>query len=293
MMRKQFPLTIFDMMSQNSKIFVLLGDIGVFSFYNVRNTYPDRIINVGIMEQTMVGVASGLAINGYLPVVHTIASFLVERAYEQLKVDFGYQKLSGIFVSVGGSYDYSKLGATHHSPADVNLIYNIPGFIILIPGNSSELEILLKSIQSTTSPVYVRLSERENSQKFPINLKGLFVIRKGTLATIIVVGNMLDKVLPDFMEYDVNILYCTTVSPFDFSTLNMHHRNQKIIIIEPYYSGTILNQISSYIAFSKVLSIAVPRDFIHSYGTIEYIDVLIGLDRSTIAYKIKEFINGG
>lgn len=290
-MRKQLPLTIYDLMAKNNNIIVLLGDIGVFSFSKISKDYPDRLYNIGIMEQNMIGVASGLSINGFIPIVHTIAPFIVERAYEQLKIDFGYQSLNGIFISVGGSYDYSNLGGTHHCPADVNLISNIPDFIIISPGNSLELDHLLRQSIISSKPKYIRLSESENSTNYPIELGKLFMFQKGDLASLIVVGNMLDKILPEIRNLDLNVFYCTTINPFDTNTFNKHHKNNKVIIIEPYYSGAILNQISDYTGFSKILSIGVPKKFIHSYGSIKDIDLELGLDGKTILKKIKEFIH--
>lgn len=290
-MRKQLPITIYDLMRENPNIIILLGDIGVFSFKKISDEFPDRCINVGIMEQTMIGVASGLSIAGQLPIVHTIAPFLVERAYEQLKIDFGYQSLNGIFISVGASYDYSKLGGTHHGPADVNLIFNIPDFIILVPGSTKELDSLLRAAMLTIQPKYIRLSEKENYISYPVVFGKLFTIQRGNLASIIVVGNMLEKLLPEFKNLDVNIFYCTTVSPFDSDTLIKLHTSGKIVIIEPYYSGAVLNQIINYVGFSKILSIGVPRKFIHSYGTLEEIELSLELDKYTIQKKIEDFLN--
>ena len=119
-MRKQFTKTLQDILYSNKKTCLLLGDIGVFGFRNELTNLPDRVYNIGILEQSTIGTAAGLAKTGLIPFVHTIAPFLVERSLEQLKVDFGYQCLNGNFISVGASYDYASLGCTHHCPGDIS-----------------------------------------------------------------------------------------------------------------------------------------------------------------------------
>ena len=129
-MRKQFVKTISKLFIKDKKIVMLLGDIGVFGFRNLFKLYSKRIYNIGILEQSMISLAAGLSNEGMKPIVHTIAPFIVNRAYEQLKIDFGYNKLNGNFISIGASYDYASLGCTHHCPEDINLMHNIPNMQI-------------------------------------------------------------------------------------------------------------------------------------------------------------------
>src|SRR5581483_10121172 len=133
-MREAVCLEIARLVMQDAEVAAILSDISLPYFKDAFEHAPDRTINVGIMEQTLVGVAAGFALEGFHPIAHTIAPFLVERPFEQLKIDFGYQGLGGTFVGVGGSFDYAVEGATHHSPGDVALVATIPGFEIATPG---------------------------------------------------------------------------------------------------------------------------------------------------------------
>ena len=139
-MRKTFTSTASKIIKENKNTALLLGDIGVYGFRDILSAHPERAFNIGILEQSMVSMAAGLASEGIIPIIHTIAPFIVERALEQIKVDFGYQKLPGNFVSVGASFDYAKLGCTHHCPGDVNILSNIPKVNIFIPGHAKEFE---------------------------------------------------------------------------------------------------------------------------------------------------------
>ena len=97
-MRRQFTQTITQVFKKDKKTVMLLGDIGIFAFRNLFKKYPKRIYNIGILEQSMISLAAGLSNEGLKPIVHTIAPFMISRALEQLKIDFGYNKLGGNFI---------------------------------------------------------------------------------------------------------------------------------------------------------------------------------------------------
>ncbi len=226
-MRKQFASTVEKLIEYDDRLTLLLGDIGVFGFRNSLKNFSNRVYNIGILEQTMIGLAAGLSKTGLIPIVHTIAPFMVERAYEQLKIDFGYQNLRGNFVSIGASYDYAALGPTHHCPADVPILKNIPNFQIVVPGNSKEFEELFNFYYNNDSPTYFRLTDFENiTQLSTVPGKGILV-KKGTQATVICVGNMLDSVLEALLDVDVTILYYSVISPFDYDCLRYNFNESR------------------------------------------------------------------
>lgn len=144
-MRKQFPISVMDIMDKDERVVVLLGDIGVHAFKDVFEKYPKRCYNVGICEQSMVGMAAGLAMAGFLPIVHTIEPFLVERAYEQIKIDFGYQELKGTFVGADVSESQPNLGYTHQSPSAPFLMDRIIGMNVMVPINAENFDARLKA----------------------------------------------------------------------------------------------------------------------------------------------------
>lgn len=275
-MRKQFVKTIEEILNKDDRLVVLLGDIGVFGFNNSFKNYPLRVYNIGILEQSTIGLAAGLSMNGLVPVVHTIAPFIVERAFEQIKNDFGYQKLGGNFVSVGASYDYAALGCTHHCPADVGVLKNIPGVEIVVPGTPAEFDHLFKSSYADGKPTYFRLSEKSNTQSYNVEFGKALVIKKGSKATVIAVGPMFDRVKEACKDLDVTIVYYTTVAPFDGETLVNAISGKTIFVCEPFYEGTLSFDVSKALSkidvMPQVIYIGVPREFIHHYGKSEDID---------------------
>lgn len=290
-MRKQFPKTIQEIMATDERLVVLLGDIGVFGFRHVFSEYPQRIYNIGILEQSTISVAAGLAIQDFVPVVHTIAPFIVERALEQLKDDFGYQQLGGNFVSVGASYDYASLGCTHHCPGDVGILKNIPEMEIILPGSAAEFDSLFKQAYANGHPSYFRLSEESNADSLPVEFGKGLVVKLGAKATVLAVGNMLDRVVSACADLDVTILYYTTLSPFDTQLLRANY-NSKIVVCEPYYSGALAHDILQSIAPrpAALLSIGVPRQFLRKYGSIDEHNKHLGLDVVGLRDQITSFI---
>lgn len=292
-MRKQFIKTVEEILAKDEKAILLLGDIGVFGFKNSFELYPNRVYNIGILEQSTIGVASGLNMAGFIPIIHTIAPFITERCFEQIKDDFGYQKLGGNIVSVGASYDYAALGCTHHCPADVNILMNIPDLQIIVPGTSEEFDTLFKQSYNNGIIKYFRLSERENQNKVSVKFGKANIIKKGKHGTVIAIGPLLDKVINATKNLDVTVIYLTTIRPFDTETIKKNIAGNKILICEPYYSGAITEDvIKSSDKPLKIEFLGVPRKFLTNYGTVEEHDVNIGLTEKEIFKRISKLIYG-
>lgn len=277
-MRKQFVKTIESILPKDKRLVLLLGDIGVYGFKKAFEDFPERVKNIGILEQSTVSLASGLSMVGLIPVVHSIAPFLIERSIEQLKDDFCYQKLGGNFVSVGASYDYAALGCTHHCPGDVGMLKNIPGMQIVLPGTAEEFDRLFRKSYANGEPTYFRLSEKQNSKSYNVKFGKAEIVKKGEIATIIAIGPTLDIIMKAAENLNVTILYYTTISPFDKKTLLENCKSGKILLCEPYYRGMLLPEIIDALK-NRMISfelVGVPNNLLTNYGKSEEHDKIIG-----------------
>jgi transketolase len=292
-MRKQFVVTTEDLMEKDPRVVLLLGDIGVFGFRNAFKKFPDRTYNIGICEQAMTSLAAGLSSEGLIPFVHSIAPFVVERSYEQIKVDFCYQQLGANIVSVGASYDYAALGCTHHCPGDVAILRALPGMQIVVPGAQSELDTLLRAGYANTSPTYYRLSERSHSEKIPVQFGHANVLRKGTLGTVLTVGPMLAATLEATAGMDITLLYYSTIAPFDAATLRENCSSASLAVIEPFYEGTLSADILTALAGRslRLLSLGVPRKFLTGYGDAADHDDACGLTAPKLRHRLEQFFH--
>src|SRR5215467_4608900 len=159
-MRTVFTDTATALLDEDPLAAVVLAEISADMFGKAAARHPERVLNVGIREQLMVSVGGGLALAGMRPIVHTYAPFLVERAYEQVKLDLGHQGVHAVLVSIGASYDAARAGRTHQAPEDVALMDSVPGMSVVVPGHPSEVASLLRSAVSglSSGSVYLRLS---------------------------------------------------------------------------------------------------------------------------------------
>lgn len=159
-MRKAFAEFFKEELASKENLYILLGDISVGLFLDRDGSLPSKVINMGIAEQGMINFAAGLADEGNTVVVHTISPFLLERAYEQIKLSCGYNKKKIILVAANGPYDYHKLGPSHHCPSDVTLMSCIENVSVYLPSTIRDLYCALKEVVENDGASYIRLTSR-------------------------------------------------------------------------------------------------------------------------------------
>jgi transketolase len=292
-MRERAGETAADLLDRDLRTALVLAEISTGQFGRALHRHPDRAVNVGIMEQAMVGVAAGFAMEGFLPIVHTITPFLVERPFEQIKLDFGYQGLEGTFVSVGGSYDYTGEGFTHHSPGDVQVMLTVPGMEVVVPGTSDELDQLVRAAYADGHPTYLRTSTATNAASRPVEFGRLDVVRRGAVATVLAVGPMLDRTLEAVEGFDVTVLYVMTVFPFDADGLAREAADgPDVIAVTPFLEGTLTPLLTAALSHrpSRFSSIGVGRDVLRNYGMPQDHERARGLDADGIRVRITQLL---
>ncbi|MEQ4607257.1 transketolase family protein [Streptomyces bacillaris] len=301
-MRDRFITTTSQLLAEEPRLAVVLADISADGFAPARRAHPDRVINVGIREQLLIGAGAGMALTGMRPIMHTFASFLVERPFEQVKLDFGHQGVGGILVSAGGSYDWPAGGFTHMSPGDVALLDTLEGWTVHVPGHPDEAEALLRGAVDGDDRVYVRLSLQANREARPVGGDGGFsVVREGRGGTVVAVGPMLDNVLTATEGLDVNVLYATTVRPFDAAGLRRAvgagagaSASADVVIVEPYLAGTSTARANEALMElpHRVLGLGVGRAELRRYGQLDEHLAAHGLDARGLRERITGFLRG-
>lgn len=294
-MRERFTTVVSRLLDEDPRVAVVLAEIGADGFAGAARRHPDRVVNVGIREQLLVGAGAGLALTGLRPVLHTFASFLVERPFEQVKLDLGHQDAGAVLVSAAASFDWPAGGYTHMAPGDVALLDTLDGWTVQVPGHPDEAETLLRhAVAAGDDKVYVRLSLQANRDALPVDGERFRTVREGGSGVVLAVGPMLDHVLAATEGLDVTVLYATTVRPFDAAALRRATRTAgtDVVLVEPYLAGTSTAAANDALADvpHRVLGLGVGRRELRRYGTIEEHVTAHGLDARSLRERIGAFL---
>jgi len=286
-MRDRFYRSAGAALEDDHRVAVVLAEIGVSQMPK-----HQRLYNVGIREQLMIGVAAGLALEGYRAVAHSYTPFLVERPYEQIKLDLGHNDLGAVLVSTGGSYDASTSGRTHQAPADVALLSSLPGWTIDVPGHPDELERSFAHALARDDRVYIRMSEETNSAR--ADGERVNVIRRGSEGApfVLAVGPTLSPTLEATTDLDVTVAYLSRVRPFDADGLAQAATGTDVVLVEPYLAGTSSAEVARALADRphRLLALGVQNVELRRYGTGREHRAAHGLDAAGIRRSLDEFL---
>lgn len=158
-MRNAFIDELVALARTNPKIALVVGDLGYSVVEPFANEFPERFINAGVAEQNMMGLAAGMASEGYHVFVYSIANFPTFRCAEQIRNDVAYHGLPVTVVAVGGGLAYGNLGYSHHAVQDYGLMRLFPGMLIAAPGDPMEVRACLRYLVSHPQPSYLRLGK--------------------------------------------------------------------------------------------------------------------------------------
>lgn len=290
-MRERFTAVTADLIDTDPRVAVVLADITVQPFEGLRRRFPDRVVNVGIREQAMIGTTAGMALSGLRPFAHSYAPFLIERPFEQVKLDLSHQDLGAVLVSVGASYDWPGGGYTHHAPGDVALLDTLPGWTVHVPGHPDEAEAFLRAAARHDDRVYLRLSAADNIRAHARTDGGFAIMRRGGGPTVVAVGPLLDRVLAATEGLDVTVLYAATVRPFDAVTLRSVLAEPAVVLVEPYLRGTSTGAVAEALRDvpHRVLALGVPQHTAKIYGEPSDHDAAYGLGVTALRHQIATF----
>ena len=229
-MRKEFSRILKNLLFDKENYALLLGDISVGLFIDENEKLPKNVYNLGVLEQSMISFAAGLSRGGITPFVHTISTFLLERAYEQIKLDLSYNQNKIIMVSANGPYDYNKLGPTHHCSSDVPLIELLESINIFLPGRVDDVQKCIDEAINSPNSSYIRLNSQKSSLQ---EIRPNIIYSKGlnSKSLIVFIGESINNSNINILNLEEDWIYI-----FDLDSLNKKnlHQYSQIVFWEPY-----------------------------------------------------------
>src|SRR5439155_3322307 len=194
-MREAFFSTLEEIAAIDRRVCLVVGDLGFGVVERFARRFPDRFVNVGVAEQNMTAIATGLALNGKVVFTYSIGNFATLRCLEQIRNDICYHNANVKIVAVGGGVAYGNLGYTHHAIEDIAIMRTLPNITVVAPGDPVEADLATRAIVAREGPCYLRLGKAGepivHSAEPAFELGKALVMRPGKGVTLISTGGML------------------------------------------------------------------------------------------------------
>lgn len=302
-MRNTFSETLYSEATQNSDVYIVVADISpAGSMAKFSTQYPERFINVGVAEQSMIGICAGLALKGCQPFAYTIATFSLYRPFEMVRDDLGYQNLPVTVVGMGAGVIYSTLGGTHHTMEDIAIAGAIPNMQIVAPCDPAECtEATRWCARQKNGPVYLRIGKagEPNLTKDaePWVFGKLRYLRRGSDVCILTYGviTKMAVALADKLAAagkSVSVVSCHTVKPLDREGVIAALKGHKhVIVIEEHVPQGGLAPQTKQVAWDiqascRLDTFTLQDEFIHNYGSHDDLLAAHGLSLAKISHHI-------
>jgi transketolase len=282
--RNTFSEALYQEATENPDIYIVVADIspaGSMSKFSAQ--YPERFINVGVAEQSMIGICAGLALKGCQPFAYTIATFSLYRPFEMVRDDLCYQNLPVTIVGIGGGVTYSTLGGTHHTMEDIAIAGALPNMQIVAPCDPAECtEATRWCARQKNGPVYLRIGKAGE----PDLTKGaeswrfgrLRYLRRGSDVCILSYG-VITKMAVELADHlagqgkSVSVVSAHTVKPLDREgVIEALQQHKHVIVLEENVPQGGLAPQTKQIAWDiaakcRLDTFTLQDRFIHNYGS--------------------------
>ena len=305
-MRDHFIQRLGELVLQDPDILLITGDLGFGVFNDFRENYPANFINVGVAEQQMTGLATGLALEGKTTFTYSIGNFATLRCLEQIRNDAAYHGANVNVVCIGGGFSYGALGISHHATEDLAILRSIPDITVVAPCGHWETMAATAAIAQEPGTAYLRLDKSAgddsaitDSESFTLGRAR--ILRPGTDCAIITTGGILEEVQKAVAELSTKniaarVISMHTIKPIDVETVMAAatETNALITVEEHTVNGglgsAVLEVLADHEQFTRVLRIGLESGFSSIVGSQQYLRQLYKLDAASIAQRTIEFL---
>lgn len=302
-MRNTFVKTLLELAKNDKNLYLLTGDLGFGVLKSFFDELPDQIINVGIAEQNMTGIAAGMAREGKIVFTYSIGNFPTLRCLEQIRNDCAYHEANVKVVCVGGGFVYGSLGMSHHATEDLAIMRALPNVTVMAPGDLVEAEEATKAIYAKPGTCYLRLGRggepriHDNIESFTIG--SAIHVQEGADLAIFSTGAIFDEVkqacdiLADKHIW-ADVYTFPTVKPIDQYTIEQCCIKHKMIVtVEEHnivggFGSAVAEVISTISSKTKLLRLGLDDQYSSIVGTQKYLRDKYGMSSQKIVEKVMD-----
>jgi transketolase len=291
-MRNAFIESLCAAAAEDSRIWLVCGDLGYSVLEQFERHFPERFVNAGVAEQNMMGVAAGLAHSGKVVFVYSIVNFPVMRCLEQVRNDICYHNLNVKVVAVGGGLVYGGHGYTHHGAEDMAVMRVLPHMTVLAPGDPVEARLATRAAALHAGPCYLRLGRGGESAVHArppeFRIGRAIPVRAGTDVTLLSTGTPLPLALRAAEELSQGGISCEVVSlptlwPLDVEALHQSAgRTGRVVTVEEHGKGGLADAVAEAILSEglavRFQAVRLPREPVTVAGSHAYLRGRAGVD---------------
>jgi len=303
-MRNAFINALIKMAGKNRDIYLLTADTGFTILEEFDRRFPERYLNVGIAEASMVGMSAGLALSGKTVFCYAIVPFITMRCFEQVRIDLCYQKLPVKLIGVGEGVTYGSAGATHQAIEDIAIMRALPNMTVICPGDPVETEKAAEESLKLDGPCYIRLGKSgeavvHDNKALDFKIGKGIQLEKGDDIALVATGNMLPtarKVWEKLRGENLNpeLISMHTIKPLDKDLIaDISTRCHIIATLEEHSRiGGLGSAVGEVILENespvKLMKFAIPDKFTEEAGDQDYLRDCFGLSEDKIFARLKE-----
>lgn len=303
-MRDAFMAALTEQAQQDSRVNLIIADIGFKVVDDFVAKMPDQFLNVGIAEQTMIGVAAGMASLGKRPIAYSLGNFPTIRCLEQIRNDLCYHDLDVTVVSVGAGLAYGTLGYTHHAVEDIALMRALPNMKVYSPADALECRAVVELLPTTPGPKYIRLGKNKEPRIHEVqpdlSTGAPVLVRDGSDVTLIVVGPIVTQAIEaaDALAkqgISVRLLTCPVIKPLNIAAIrDAAAGTSGIVTLEEHtlmggFGSAVLEALAVNGWRIPVLPLALNDAAAATVGGQEYLREHNGLATDSVIARIADF----
>ena len=305
-MRDAFINALTDLAEKDKDIVLLTGDLGFGVFEEFEARFPGQYFNVGIAEQNMMGLASGLSLEGKKVVAYSIGNFVSLRCLEQIRNDACYHDASITIVCSGGGFSYGSLGMSHHTTEDLAILRALPNMVVVAPCTRMEAKEATRQLVTSQGVGYLRLDKTaadEVAEAQPFNIGKARIFREGIDITLIATGGILEEVVLAAKELesfglDSKIVGIHTLKPIDKEEILKSARETGgLVVVEEHNKDGGLGSAVAEVCMdhavipNKFLRIGLDNTFSSIVGSQQFLRAQYKIDHNAIVSSVKKLFN--